>query len=311
MHESEHEQDGYGEKEHFISPQDMLTPEQSKKLADFEINSEEVTPDDVFTLAGEKDGLPQEITEDQRTYLSKLMGTPGEWIAQDSALYQLMDGLLSATFAHYLSLPKFIGGEIEGLIEDVFHKKIKLIEGNAVDRFLQEQLQNYDPNFHQKISKDLKERPLIGIAVKMIYKKVKVGDLLGAYESFWGSWNPLWRQPNKMLYKGAGGKNRPFFASVTTMGYSGFIHVFHPLALPLYIAVGATSNQPLETFLLSMGVHQAGRFAVLGIPVGLKKYLKNRHENAEANGDVLKPQDKKKFSLKGLVKGFLGGRGRV
>lgn len=257
-----------------------LTPE-LETLQRVEIIPEEVTPEDVFTLNDIPKESDEPLGEKQKTYLSRLMGTPGKWLRTDHPVYQLMDGFLSATTAHALSLPKFVGAHFfEPLAEKVAGRKVNLTQYGSLDRFLQEQLQNYNPEYHKKIQRDIRKHPLVGIAVKLMLRKVKTGDFLGAYESFWGSFNPIWRHPNRMFYKGAGGEEKPFFATVTTMGYNGFMHVFHPLALPIYLGAASQSSHP-EQFISEAAVRAGTAFAVLGVPVGVRKYLRNRKVKIE------------------------------
>ncbi|MCL4415850.1 MAG: hypothetical protein M1365_03985 [Actinobacteria bacterium] len=246
------------------------------------IKPEDVKPADVLTL-NDLGNLQEEYTQipdKQKTYLTRLMGTPGKWISQDTPAYQIMDGFLSATASHFLSVPKFIGGTLESLVSEKLGRQVNLSEYGAVDRFLQEQLQNYDPNFHRKFSRDLMKHPLAGVAGKLILKRIRKGDLLGAYEGFWGSWNPIVRHPNRILYKSLGGDKKPFFSTVATMGYNGLMHVFHPVALPMYLGLASKSSNP-EQFMAESAATLATTFAVLGVPIGLRKYWRNRKGKVE------------------------------
>jgi len=79
-----------------------------------------------------------------------------------------------------------------------------------------------------------------------------------------------------MFYKGAGGDNRPFFATVSTMGFNGLMHVVDPAALPIYLGLAVETSSNPEEFVAKMAVGLTATFAVIGIPIGLKKYWVNR-----------------------------------
>lgn len=216
-----------------------------------------------------------------KTYLTKLLGTPGKWISIDTPIYQAMDGFLSATFAHALALPKLAEVLVKTLHKDITYAQLRDGKSvfNDVDKFLNEQLSNYEPDFHIKSLKQIDRHKFVGLNFQMVSRCIRRKDFLGAYESVWGTWNPLFREPNKMLYKGLGGDEKPFFSTIATMGYNGLIHVVGPVGLPIYLGSSlATGANPADV--LSYTAMASGAFMVLGIPVAIKKEMRNRSRMA-------------------------------
>jgi hypothetical protein len=232
---------------------------------------------------------PEVSSVTQKTQLSQLLGEPGKLIPVDNPAYQLMDGFLAATSAHMISLPKLC---VESYLDTMNEEERSSFLVNlkkhleSVEQFLTEQLQNYDPDFLEEINTKM-SRPYDGLAVKLIKKKLKKGDLLGAHEAFWGSWNAPFRVPIKMFYRGAGGDEKPFFASVAAMAYSGFLHVVDPYSgIPMSVLCASLLGKPFFEYWVSMIVHATALFTALGIPIGISKRhrLKKRSNHEETSG---------------------------
>jgi hypothetical protein len=68
--------------------------------------------------------------------------------------------------------------------------------------------------------------PLPKLARKGIARRLKRGDVLGAFELFWSRWNPVMTtETTKPLYRLCGGNDRPLFSTAVCFIYSGiFLH---------------------------------------------------------------------------------------
>lgn len=259
----------------------IVETEEGEQLPD------QIEPDDIEILSFLQQPGKEKLSEEKKAYLRELLGTPGKWLRTDHPLYKFMDGLLSATFAHYIFTSKVVVKNINSSIRKLFRKEEEpAYDFTTLEDFLESQLQFYDRTFMDKIEKEMAENPLTGIDIKLMYKQMSLKEFVHIYTKFWGTWNPAYRHPNRMVYESLGGKDSPFVAPITTMGYNGIMHIMHPVALPLFIGYAKYMDQPVSELLTTKSLQAAGFFIVLAIPISIGKYLKKRNKDSQNDSSI-------------------------
>jgi len=206
-----------------------------------------------------KEAMPSPETQEKRKgYLQKLLELPFvERVREKSReISQVVDNILSKTLEYYLVAIPFLP-----------YKK-------RVEEFLDEKLENFDL---EEMS-ELEKKPVLN--VKLVSRYLKRKDFLGAYEAFWGTWNPQPHKATRSVYDALGGNERPLTATAGSFLYSGvFLHAFNPYILPIY-AIDAAIGKP-ELIAISAAL-VTGTYVALGIPVLVRKSIgsfKKKHKD--------------------------------
>lgn len=145
-----------------------------------------------------------------------------------------------------------------------------------IEEFLDGKLENFDPNEMKEL---MDKKPLLN--VKLVSRYLRRKDFLGAYEAFWGTWNPQPHKAARSVYDALGGNEKPVTATAGSFLYSGvFLHSFHPYMLPIY-TIQAVAGRPESIALVATFV--TGTYVALGIPVlvrkGIESFKKKHKDN--------------------------------
>lgn len=222
--------------------------------------------DDVFTLDEQgfylpKEAMPSQETQEKRKgYLQKLLELPFvEKVREKSKeVSQVVDNVLSKTLEYYLAVVPFLSYK------------------GRVEEFLDEKLENFDPNEMKEL---MDKKPLLN--VKLVSRYLKRKDFLGAYEAFWGTWNPQPHKAARSVYDALGGNERPVTATAGSFLYSGVaLHAFHPYMFPIY-TIQAASGSPER--IASTAAFVTGTYIALGIPVIIRKGIESFKKKIKDN----------------------------
>ena len=221
---------------------------------------------DVFALSEEtgfylpQEAIPShEVQEKRKGYLQKLLDLPFVERAREKSkeISRVVDRVLSKTLEYYLAVVPFLPYK------------------GRVEQFLDDKLENFDPEEMRR----LREKPLLN--VKLVSRYLKRKDFLGAYEAFWGTWNPQPHTAARSVYDALGGNEKPVTATAGSFLYSGvFLHSFHPYLLPIY-AIEAAAGKP--EMIAANAALVTGAYVALGIPVlvrkGIESFKKKHKDN--------------------------------
>jgi hypothetical protein len=201
----------------------------------------------------ESKGTEQADLEKKQNYLKKLLSlqTFPEVKTKLGEVASKCERILSQTLEYYCFATRstpMVGGWLES----------KLVTFNAEKAYELEEAGANQPRLN----------------AKLIFRYIKKGDLLKAYEAFWGTWNPTTQPLTNTVYKALGGDKRPITATMGTFTYSGAVlHGFHPYAMPLFL-LEAYAGVP-EMIAAQVAVNTAA-FAIMGIPVAFAKHRQQK-----------------------------------
>jgi hypothetical protein len=165
-------------------------------------------------------------------------------------------------------------------MESIFSKTLEVIltpplvilstfDMESAASFLAAKLPSFDP---EEIY-DLVYNPFGDL--DLVWNHLRKFDLLRAYESFWGTWNPMCRLPVKAVYVSLGGKRRPVIATTGAFLFSGAVMHGLVLAAPWYIYDSFTKPGFGLSSMLSTIQYVTIAYLLLGAPVVLSKILRS------------------------------------
>jgi hypothetical protein len=119
--------------------------------------------------------------------------------------------IIYLTLAYYMYTLSFSIESFKKTNNEILLESIKEIEKNKKNKFLN---------------------------LKLIQKFLQKNDILGAYQAFWATWNPITNSITRKIYNIFGGSKNHKLAVITTFIYSAiFLHALHPYILMIYIAL--------------------------------------------------------------------------
>ena len=218
---------------------------------------ETINIEEVFSLEKGNFDLPEEsmpsveVREKRQEYMRELLNLPHvEKINEEhKESFGVIDKILSKTLEFYLLNIPFLP----------YKEKI--------EKFLEDKLENFDP---KEMKREGEKKDTVNIA--LVSRCIKRKDFLGAYEAFWGTWNPSTHKATRSVYDALGGNEKPVTATAGAFFYSGvFLHAMNPFVLPLYAMQMATAGPESVARIAAM---ITGTYVVLGIPVMINKGIK-------------------------------------
>lgn len=204
-------------------------------------------------------------------------------VNQKHNIPSMIDGAVSSYLAHLCFIPQHLRTHAPwkwgfDLAEKNLNTPIDFTQPHGIDYFLAKHLRYYKPDYREKIKAQKRHNQLPwvldGANIKLIKKRLRHKDIIGAWEGFMATANAEWRESNHPLYQSAGGDARPFLATLYTMSVDGAYHVIHPLSL-IWWSMGAylIDSTHVPELLLKLTGAWTIAFGLIGLPIAVKKAM--------------------------------------